>query len=176
METTYVENDDNDIIITLHGPGTKEIDQLMIYRYLPFPMPIPILPKDHNLRIAQSLSNKFFAQSTLDQIFNQNDVNHPEEPEAMFVSVNFNFIKVSANVKFQILSQVEMASYVKRNHVYLCEIHKMVKSDSTDTCLGALYLRMEKEVHKHCKFKRKYLQTFLALENKLTLLELINNL
>jgi hypothetical protein len=53
-KTTYVRND-KDIIIILHIPGTKEIDLLMIYRYLSFPMPVPILPKVHDLTIARSL-------------------------------------------------------------------------------------------------------------------------
>jgi hypothetical protein len=38
-------------IIILHVPGTKGIDLLTIYRYLQF----PILPKAHDLTVAQSL-------------------------------------------------------------------------------------------------------------------------
>jgi hypothetical protein len=87
----HVRND-KDIII-LHVPGTKEIDQQTIYRYLPFSMPIPIFPKAHDLTIAQSLSN---------QIFNKNDLDYPQEPEALFVSDNFGSIAVSANDKFHI--------------------------------------------------------------------------
>jgi hypothetical protein len=44
METTYVRSE-KDIVIILHVPGTKETDLLTIYRYLTFPIPIPILPK-----------------------------------------------------------------------------------------------------------------------------------
>ncbi len=42
LETTYVRSE-KDIVIILHVPGTKETDLLTIYRYLPFPIPIPIL-------------------------------------------------------------------------------------------------------------------------------------
>jgi hypothetical protein len=35
------------------------------------------------------------------------------EPEALFVSDNFDLIEVSTNNKFQILSQVEMAKCIK---------------------------------------------------------------
>ena len=100
METTYVRNDDSDIIIILHVPGTKEIDLLTIYRYLPFPMPIPILPKAHVLTIAQSLSNQDFSQSALEQIFNQNDLAYPQEPEALFVADDSDLIAVSTNYNF----------------------------------------------------------------------------
>jgi hypothetical protein len=100
-------------------------------------MPIPILP------IAQSLSNQYFSQSALDQIFNQNDMDYPQEPEALFVLDNVDLIAVSANNKFQILSQVEMASCVKRNHVYLCDKQNVVKKVILQTCLGLLYVSIE---------------------------------
>jgi hypothetical protein len=64
-------------------------------------MPIPILPKAHDLTIAQSLSNQFFSQSALDQIFNQNDLDYPQEPEALFVSDKSDLIAVCANENFK---------------------------------------------------------------------------
>jgi hypothetical protein len=76
--------------------------------------------------------------------------NYPQEPEALFVVDNFDLIAVSANDKFQIKSQVEMASCVKRIDVYLCDKYNLVKSDFTHTCLGSLYVRMEQGVYKHC--------------------------
>jgi hypothetical protein len=57
LETTYVRNNDKDIIIILHVPGTKEIELQTIYRSLTFLIPIPILPKAHDLTI--------FGESTL---------------------------------------------------------------------------------------------------------------
>jgi hypothetical protein len=66
MEITYVRNDNKNNIIILHVLGTKEIDPT-IYKYLPFPLSIPILPKAHDLTIAQSLSNQYFSQPALDQ-------------------------------------------------------------------------------------------------------------
>jgi hypothetical protein len=44
MDTTYVRNNENDIIVILHISGNKEIDLLTIYRYFPLQIPIPILP------------------------------------------------------------------------------------------------------------------------------------
>ncbi len=44
-------------------------------------MPIPILPKAHDLTIAQSLSDQKFSQSALDQLFDQNDLDYKREPE-----------------------------------------------------------------------------------------------
>ena len=158
MEATYVRNDDKDIVIILHVPGTKEIDLLTIYRYLPFPMPIPMLPKTHDITIGQSLSNQNFSQAQLEQLFDQNDLDYPQEPEALFVTDDNDLIAVSADDKFQILSQVEMASCVKRNHIYLCDKNNVVKSDFTDTCLGSLYIRMEQGVRRHCKFERRPVQ------------------
>jgi hypothetical protein len=63
-------------------------------------MPFTILPKAHDLTSAQSLSNQYFSQSALDQIFNQIDLDYSQEPEALFVLDNFDLIAVSANHKF----------------------------------------------------------------------------
>jgi hypothetical protein len=81
-------------------PHTKEIDLITNYRYLPFPRPISILPKAHDLIIAQSLSSQYFSKSSLDQLFNQNDLDYLQEAEALFISDNLNLIAVSANDKF----------------------------------------------------------------------------
>jgi protein-disulfide isomerase-like protein with CxxC motif len=64
----------------------------------------------HDKTIEKSLSNQKFSQSALDQIFNQNDLDYPQEPEVLFVLDNSDLIAVSADDKFQILSQVEMAN------------------------------------------------------------------
>jgi hypothetical protein len=90
----HVRNDDNDIIITLQVPGTKEIDLLTIYRYFPSP----------NL------------------ISGRNGKLCDKKP------------------------------------CFLCDKHDAVKSDFSDTCLGSLYVRMEKGAWNHCKFERRPVQ------------------
>jgi hypothetical protein len=64
-------------------------------------MSIPILPKAHYLTITQYLSNQHLSQSALDQIFNQNNLDYPQKPEALMASENFDLIAVSANDEFQ---------------------------------------------------------------------------
>jgi hypothetical protein len=51
-----------------------------------------------------------------------------------------------------------MTICVKRNHAYLCDKKNGVKSNFTNTCLGSVYVRMEKGVQKHCKFERRAVQ------------------
>ncbi len=60
-----------------------------------------------------------------------------------------------ATIIHQVISQAELASCAQRNHVYLCDRHQVLENYSADTCLGALYLRSDTGMQKHCRFERK---------------------
>ena len=158
IEATYMRTGE-DIIIMLHVPCIKT-NLLQIYRYLPFPIPLPFTPKSHDLTIRQSLTLQTlqFSQHDLDSIFDQNNLDFPQYPEALFIEDKADLIAIGADKSFQILSQVDLANCVQRNHVYLCDRNTVVKTDLTESCLGSLYLRQEEGVRKHCKFVRRPVQ------------------
>ena len=158
IEATYMRTGE-DIIIMLHVPCIKN-DLLKIYRYLPFPIPLPFTPKSHDLTIRQSLTLQTlqFSQLDLDSIFDQNNLDFPQYPEAIFIEDKTDLIAIGADKSFQILSQMDLANCVQRNHVYLCDRNTVVKTDLTESCLGSLYLRQEEGVRKHCKFVRRPVQ------------------
>ena len=158
IEATYMRTGE-DIIIMLHVPCIKN-DLLKIYRYLPFPIPLPFTPKSHDLTIRQSLTLQtlHFSQHDLDSIFDQNNLDFPQYPEALFIEDKADLIAIGADKSFQILSQMDLANCVQRNHVYLCDRNTVVKTDLTESCLGSLYLRQEEGVRKHCKFVRRPVQ------------------
>ena len=159
IEVTYSRTDD-DIVVMVHVPCIKTRKLLTIYRYLPFPIPIPFTPKSHDLTISQSL--KFqelqLSKANYEDIFDQKDLDHPQIPEALFITDTTDMIAIDDDRNFQVLTQTDLANCVQRNHVYLCDKQHVVKHDLTDTCLGSLYLRTEEGVRKHCKFERKPIQ------------------
>ena len=160
IEATYLRTGD-DIVIMLHVPCIKSKALLKIYKYLPFPITLPFTPKAHDMTIRQSLDRQYMynlPQQQLDAIFDQNNLDHPQYPEALFITDKTDIIAIGADNSFQILSQMDLANCVQRNHVYLCDRNTVVQTDLTDSCLGSLYLRQEEGVRKHCKFERRPVQ------------------
>jgi len=54
---------------------------------------------------------------------------------------------------FNILSQSALASCHKMGDTYFCKGRNDLRTDSTETCLGSLYLQQGKGIQKNCKFE-----------------------
>ena len=158
IEVSYTRTLD-DIIILVHVPCIKTRSLLTIYRYLPFPIPIPYTPKAHDFTINHSLKfqESSLSKTNYDELFD-NELNFPQHQEALFVTDSTDLIAIDDDKNFQVLTQTDLANCVQRNHVYLCDKQNVVKHELTDTCLGSLYVRNEDGVRKHCKFERKPVQ------------------
>ena len=157
IEVTYMRSG-KDIILIVHVPCTKTAELLTIHRYLPFPIPLPILPKAHDMTIAQSLSISKFTEKSLDQLFDQNDLDYKQAPEALFISSDSDLIAIGKDNNYQILSPTQLAGCVQKNHIYICDKHHVTKNDLSESCLGSLFLRIESGVRTYCKFERKPVQ------------------
>lgn len=160
IEVSYSRTID-DIELMVHVPCIKNSRLLKIYRYLPFPIPIPFKTYAHDLQIKHSLNfqDQHLSRSTFDDMFDQNHLDHPQIQEALFITDNSDLIAIDKLTRdFQVLSQTDLANCVQRNHVYLCDKQHVVKHDLSSTCLGSLYLRMEAGVRQHCKFERRPVQ------------------
>jgi hypothetical protein len=149
----------DDIIILVHVPCIKTKSLLTIYRYLPFPIPIPFKPKAHDFTINHSLKfqESSLSKANYDELFDD-ELNFPQHQEALFVTDSTDLIAIDHDKKFQVLTQMDLANCVQRNHVYLCDKQNLVKHEFTDTCLGSLYVRNEDGVRKHCKFEHNPVQ------------------
>ena len=157
IEVTYMRSG-KDIVLIVHVPCTKTAELLTIHRYLPFPIPLPILPKSHDMTIAQSLSTSKFTESSLDQLFDQNDLDYKQAPEALFITSDSDLIAIGKDNNYQILSPTQLAGCVQKNHVYICDKHHVTRNDLSESCLGSLFLRIESGVRTYCKFERKPVQ------------------
>jgi hypothetical protein len=65
----------------------------------------------------------------------------------MFITYEQELITISKDNAFK----VELASYVRRNQVYMCNKHQVSGNDLAHTCLE-LYRRSEQGVQQHCRF------------------------
>ena len=158
IEVSYTRTLD-DIVILVHVPCIKTKSLLTIYRYLPFPIPLPFQTKAHDLTINHSLQfqETLLSKANYDELFD-NELKFPQHQEALFVTDSTDLIAIDDDQNFQVLTQTDLANCVQRNHVYLCDKQNVVKHELTDTCLGSLYVRNEDGVRRHCKFERKPVQ------------------
>jgi hypothetical protein len=97
----------------------------------------------------QMILSKDLSENNFSEIFNQSDLSFPVNDEAHELSV------IGKDNTFKVISQVELASCVRRKHDYMCHKHQVFGNDLVATCPGALYLRSEPEVQKHCRLERK---------------------
>ena len=66
--------------------------------------------------------------------------------EPLCITDEHELIAIGKDNTFKLISQVELASCVQRNHVYMCDRHQVLENDLADTCLGALCIRSKPEV------------------------------
>ena len=111
IEVTYSRTDD-DIVVMVHVPCIKTRKLLTIYRYLPFPIPIPFTPKSHDLTISQSLKFQelHLSKTNYEDIFDQEDLDHPQIPEALFITDTTDMIAIDDDRNFQVLTQTDLAN------------------------------------------------------------------
>jgi hypothetical protein len=60
--------------------------------------------------------------------------------------------------RYKLLDLSDLVGRVKRNHVYLCERHQILRTDLKGSCLGSLYLQLERGVRENCKLERRPLK------------------
>ena len=160
VEVTYLRNDE-DLLIIVHVPCIKIKELLKIYKHLSFPIPLPMTTPGHDLTIRQAMDIQNFQNFTegqLDNIFDMNNLEYEPVPEALFISDSTDLIAIGADDDYHVLTQLDLASCSKRNHVYLCDKLQVARTDLTQTCLGSLFLRQEGGVRAHCKFETKPIQ------------------
>jgi hypothetical protein len=79
----------------------------------------------------------------LADIFGQSNLDFKPVEKALFIADEQNMIVIGKEIKFRIISQMELTGCLKRNHMYLFDKQQAVRTDLEDTCLGALYLKSE---------------------------------
>jgi hypothetical protein len=145
-----------DVILIVHVPCVA-VEQLMtIYKFIPFPIPLPGTPTTSQLTIQDSL---FPTQTTQDGQIPQVPIDtHANLSDALFFDLDSDLIAINREQQYRVLSGADLASCIKKNHIFLCEKNAVLNTDLGDTCLGALYFRSSIGVETQCKFERRPLK------------------
>jgi hypothetical protein len=88
----------------VHVPCIKTTILQKHYRNLPFPIPIPLKTKAHDLTIKQSPNFQDYRllKSTYEDFFNQDDLDHPQIQEAHFIMDTAYLIAINIELNFQV--------------------------------------------------------------------------
>jgi hypothetical protein len=147
IETSYVRSG-KDVLIVLHVPSVHLHHTLTLYKYLPFPFPLP----QPTLMKANTIWDSLYNQTSPDTS-NQGTPIH----EGLFVKTESDFLAVGKDGHYKLMSTDEVSLCEKHSRFFMCEEHQVLKTQMADSCLGALYLRMESAAKIHCKFEKKIL-------------------
>jgi len=155
LEVSYARSGP-DVLLIVHVPCVST-DQLMtIYKFIPFPIPLPGSPTISQLTIQDSL---FPTQTLQDNQLPQIPIDtYSNLTEALFIDLPSDMIAINRDQQYRILNQADLAGCLKKNHVFICEKTSVLKTDLGDTCLGALYFRSMVGVQSQCKFDRRPLK------------------
>jgi hypothetical protein len=63
------------------------------------------------------------------KIFNQSDMSFPSNDEALFITEEHELIAIGKDNTFKVISEVELASCLQRNHVHMRDRHQVLEND-----------------------------------------------
>ena len=154
LETSYLRAN-GEVLALLHIPCIMTPSMLSIYRYVPFPIPLPAKTSVSPISIHEALYPTRLAP---DDPLPDLTPSAAPTPEALYLVADADMIAIDKDSNFRLLSQADLAGCIQRNHVYLCEQQHVLRTNLTETCLGSLYHKYPKGVRENCRFDRRPLQ------------------
>ena len=152
LEASYLRQGE-DILIMLHVPCINRDQMLTIYKYIPFPYPLPTSIDQENITIAEMLSKRV-GEFGLPKHNPRSEL----EIDALIIVPEAEMIAVGRNDRYKILTQGDLDNCIKRNRVYLCERNQVLHTNLANSCLGSIYNRNEDGVRNNCKLERRKLR------------------
>ena len=152
LEASYLRQGE-DILIMLHVPCINKDQMLTIYKYIPFPYPLPSSIDQENITIAEMLSKRVGEFNIA-----KHNPRSDQEIDALIIIPEAEMIAVGRNDRYKILTQGDLDNCIKRNRVYLCERNQVLHTNLANSCLGSIYNRNEIGVRNNCKLERRRLR------------------
>lgn len=141
-----------DLLIMLHVPCVHQKHMLKIYKYIPYPFPLPSKVEKLDHPISHVLYNGSFVNDA------GSNFRTPDYPEGLFVEPEAEFIATGMDQQYKLLTNAELALCDKHSRVLLCNEHQVLRTSLEDTCMGALFTRSETAAQERCKFIRRRLE------------------
>lgn len=150
LEVSYIRNAEG-IVAFLHVPCSQSESVLTIFKYIPFPIPLPHQTNHSSITVAQALhpSLTILQDSTTDFM---------NKSEALYLVAEADMIAIDSSNKYRLLSNADLAACIQRNHIYLCDKQHVMKTDMAETCIGSLFMKNKGGVRQNCKFEKKPLR------------------
>ena len=152
LEASYLRQGE-DILIMLHVPCINKDQMLTIYKYIPFPYPLPSSIDQENITIAEMLSKRVGEFNIA-----KHNTRSDQEIDALIIVPEAEMIAVGRNDRYKIVTQGDLDNCIKRNRVYLCERNQVLHTNLVNSCLGSIYNRNEEGVRNNCKLERRKLR------------------
>lgn len=150
IPVSYIRKSSN-LLILMHVPCISTDGILTIYRYIPYPFPLPFQQNQGKSKtIAEVLQPSLSGQIKSEKV--------PHFPMALFIKAESEYLAIGSNHQYKLLSEAEFGLCEKRGKYYLCEGHQVLGMDLEDTCVGSLYLRSEMGMIRSCSFETKRLR------------------
>ena len=150
LEASYLRNKE-DLLVILHVPCVAGAQDLTIYRFVPYPFPLPeVINNNRNTSIAEVFNPETAQPGT--------SLRSRPKREALYIKPETSFIAVGRGHQYKLLSEAEFGLCNKRSNYYLCEEHQVVRTNLSDTCIGSMFVRSMTGLQDHCKFERRPLQ------------------
>jgi len=155
LEVSYLRSG-VDVIALIHVPCILSPSLLSIYKYVPFPIPLPTSSAHSPYSIQQALyPSRLHPDDPLPDLTYQSA---PTSAEALYLEADADMIAIDGDSNFRLLAQSDLAGCIQRNHVFLCEQQHVLRTNLTETCLGSLYHKNSRGVRENCRFDRRPLQ------------------
>jgi hypothetical protein len=159
LDVSYLRRGPN-VMIILHVPTLTDNNLLTVYKYanLPYPTAHFLTAPSAN----ETLKHLAPIHTVQDLLNFNNPANFANAPEAIHFMPEADLIAIGRSTgdshRYKLLDLADLAGCVKRNHVYLCERHQILRTDLEGSCLGSLYLQSERGVRENCKLERRPLK------------------
>ena len=160
LELSYVRHP-NGVVALLHVPCTLSKNLMTMYKYVPFPIPIPHVTNHSHLTVAQALHPE-------SHLLSLNPEQTLQKNEALYLVAESELIAVDTSNQYRLLSQADLTACVQRNHIYMCDKPQIMRTNFYETCLGSLFMKNHTGVRTNCRFDKKPLreEVFPLVENE----------
>ena len=157
LELSYFRSG-HDVTAILHIPCITTPTMLAIYRYVPFPIPLPAITSHSPFSIKEALgASRLHPDDGLPEL-SANVPGRYLDSEALYLVPDSDMIAISGDESFRLVSQTDLAGCIQRNHIFLCESQHVLRTNLSETCLGSLYKKSTSGVRANCRFDRRPLQ------------------
>jgi hypothetical protein len=149
LETSYVRQA-SDMHILLHVPCVHPDHQLVLYKYIGYPIQLPQETGNHEHTISHALFNGSFDRSSL-------SLTNPDSsiPMALFTKPETELIGISPANHYRLITTTELAMCNHRSRFILCDQHQTLRTKLEESCLGSLFKKSIEGAKKYCKFERR---------------------